>query len=239
MKIKWSFGTCYKFVQFRIRDLYRPFSYDEFTLKMKRWNCLLIAANPSITVTIFRKLFESSSDYAVKRLEVRETNLRFSVLAILADDSKMKLRGTRKGVTLMEVASSDFIFELFIQPRLLPFRYHRMRILDQKAYMQAKYKRDRRVIYSKDRGERESAVKDLFIRFFSDAIVTYHATFQCYRIIVHPKFPETRIRRKKRQSEILIELFAFTPFRILFSSLPFPLSRLNSKNIAQRVNRFV
>lgn len=37
-----------------------------------------------------------------------------------------------------------------------------------------------------------------------------------------------------RQSEILIELFAFASFRILFSSLPFPLSRLNSKNIAQR-----
>lgn len=151
MKIKSFFGTCYTFLHFRIRDLYLPFSYDKFTLKMKHWNCLLIVANPSIIVTIFRKLFESSSDYAVKRLEVRETNLRFSVLAILADDSKMKLRGTRKGVTLMEVASSDFIFELFIQPRLLPFRYRRMRILDQKAYMQAKYKRDRRVIYSKDR----------------------------------------------------------------------------------------
>lgn len=118
---------------------------------MKCWNCLLIVVNPSIIVIIFRKFFESSSDYAVQRLEVRETNLRLSVLAILADDSKMKLRGTRKGVTLMEVASSDFIFELFIQPRLLPFQYQRMCILDQKAYMQVKYKRDGRVIYSKDR----------------------------------------------------------------------------------------
>lgn len=151
MKIKSFFGTCYKFLHFRTRDSYLRFSYDKFTLKMKCWNCLLIAANPSIIVTIFRKFFESSSDYAVERLEVRETNLRLSVLAILADDSKMKLRGTRKGVTLMEVASSDFIFELFIQPRLLPFQYHRMCILDQKAYMQVKYKRDRRVIYSKDR----------------------------------------------------------------------------------------
>lgn len=88
MKIKLFFGMCYKFLHFRIRDLYHPFSYDKFTLKMKRWNCLLIAANPSIIVTISRKLFESSSDYAVKRLEVRETNLRFSVLAILAATRK-------------------------------------------------------------------------------------------------------------------------------------------------------
>lgn len=151
MKIKSFFGMCYKLLRFGIRDLHFPFSYDKFALKMKCWNCLLIAANPSIIVTIFRKFFESSSDYAVKRLEVRETNLRVSVLAILADDSKMKLRGTRKAVTLMEVSNSDFIFELSIQPRLLPFQYHRTRILDQKAYTQVKYKRDRRVIYSKGR----------------------------------------------------------------------------------------